>query len=162
MLHLGIFYMPQIYDMGPPALLPLWRKVCWGFFTLKNPTASARFEPANSGTKGQHAAPRPPKPLYSRCTSEPSAACKVVISLIMNLPSREVQVCLWMFHCGNICALDHWIFVLPIVVLKMSPIPSFTSDSIDRIFFWGLQKRSNKMVKQSRYRPGVAQRVPGS
>jgi len=29
---LGIFYMPQIYDMGPMALLPLWRKACWGVF----------------------------------------------------------------------------------------------------------------------------------
>ena len=48
---LGIFYMPQIYDMGPTALLPLRRKACWG------------FEPANLGTKGQHATPRPPKPL---------------------------------------------------------------------------------------------------
>ena len=27
-LNLGIFYMPQIYDMGPTALLPLRRKVC--------------------------------------------------------------------------------------------------------------------------------------
>jgi len=34
--------MPQIYDMGP--------------------TASAGFESANLGTKGQHATPRPPKP----------------------------------------------------------------------------------------------------
>jgi hypothetical protein len=25
-------YMPQIYDMGLPALLPLRRKACWGFF----------------------------------------------------------------------------------------------------------------------------------
>ena len=32
-------------------------------FTLKNPTASAGFEPANLGTKGQHATSRPPKPL---------------------------------------------------------------------------------------------------
>jgi hypothetical protein len=24
--------MPQIYDMGPPALLPLRRKACWEFF----------------------------------------------------------------------------------------------------------------------------------
>jgi hypothetical protein len=30
------------------------------FFALKNPTASARFEPANLGTKGQHTTPRPP------------------------------------------------------------------------------------------------------
>jgi len=29
---------------------------------LKNPTASAGFEPANLGTKGQHATSRPPKP----------------------------------------------------------------------------------------------------
>jgi len=33
-LHLGIFYMPQIYVMGPTALLPLQRKACWGFFPL--------------------------------------------------------------------------------------------------------------------------------
>ena len=63
-LHLGIFYMPQIYDMGPTALLPLRRKVCWGFFfALKNPTTAAGFEPANLGSKGRHATPRPPKPL---------------------------------------------------------------------------------------------------
>ena len=29
------------------------------FFALKIPTASAGFEPANWGTKGQHATPRP-------------------------------------------------------------------------------------------------------
>ena len=34
------------------------------FFALKNPTASAGFEPANLGTKGQHATSRPPKPLH--------------------------------------------------------------------------------------------------
>ena len=56
--------MPQIYDMGPTALLPLRRKACWGFFRPKNPTASAAFEPANLGTKGQHATPRAPKPLF--------------------------------------------------------------------------------------------------
>ena len=33
------------------------------FFALKNPTASAEFEPANLGTKGQHATSRPPKPV---------------------------------------------------------------------------------------------------
>jgi hypothetical protein len=39
--HLGIFYMLQIYDMRTTAL--------------------AGFEPANLGTKGQNATPRPPK-----------------------------------------------------------------------------------------------------
>jgi hypothetical protein len=33
------------------------------FFARKNQTASARFEPASLGTKGQHATSRPPKPL---------------------------------------------------------------------------------------------------
>ena len=33
------------------------------FFALKNPTASAGFEPVNLGTKGQHVTSRPPKPL---------------------------------------------------------------------------------------------------
>jgi hypothetical protein len=51
------------YDMGPTALLPLRRKACWGFFRPKNPKASAACEPANLGTKGQHATSRPPKPL---------------------------------------------------------------------------------------------------
>ena len=32
-------------------------------FRPKNPTASAGFEPANLGTKGQHTTHRPPKPL---------------------------------------------------------------------------------------------------
>ena len=53
--------MPQIYDMRPTALLPLRRKA-WDFFALKNPTASAGFEPANLVTKSQHATSRPPKP----------------------------------------------------------------------------------------------------
>ena len=35
------------------------------FFALKNPTASVGFEPANFGTKGQHATSRPPKPLLN-------------------------------------------------------------------------------------------------
>ena len=33
------------------------------FFDLKNPTGLDGFEPANLGTKGQHATCRPPKPL---------------------------------------------------------------------------------------------------
>ena len=40
------------------------------FFRLKNPTASAWCEPANWGTKGQHATSRPSKPLYTLCISQ--------------------------------------------------------------------------------------------
>jgi hypothetical protein len=47
--------MPQICDMGQTALLPFWRKACWGFFCPKNPTALARSEPAILGNRGQHA-----------------------------------------------------------------------------------------------------------
>jgi len=36
------------------------------FSRPKNSTASAGFEPANLGTKGQHVTPRPPKPLIRR------------------------------------------------------------------------------------------------
>jgi len=55
--------MLQIYDMGPTALLPLRRKACCGFFRPKNPTPSAGIESANLSTKGQHATPRPLKPM---------------------------------------------------------------------------------------------------
>jgi hypothetical protein len=55
--------MSYNYDMGSTALFSLRRKAYWGFFRLKNPTASAGCEPGNLGTKGQHATSRPPKPL---------------------------------------------------------------------------------------------------
>jgi hypothetical protein len=45
--------------MRPKDLFPLRRKA----FALKNPKASAGFEPAKLGTRGQHASSRPPKPL---------------------------------------------------------------------------------------------------
>jgi hypothetical protein len=51
----GIFYMPQICDMGQTALLPLRRKACWGFFRPKNRTGLPGFETANLGTRGQRA-----------------------------------------------------------------------------------------------------------
>jgi len=38
----GIFYMPQICDVGPMALLPFRRKACWGFF---RPEKSWRLRP---------------------------------------------------------------------------------------------------------------------
>jgi hypothetical protein len=51
----GFFYMPKSCDMGQTALLPLRRKVCWGFFRPKNPTVSAGFEPVNLGTRSKQA-----------------------------------------------------------------------------------------------------------
>jgi hypothetical protein len=41
--RLGIFYMPQICDMGPMALLLLRGKACWGFY---RPEKSWRLRPS--------------------------------------------------------------------------------------------------------------------
>jgi hypothetical protein len=46
--NVGIFYMPQIYDMGPTALLPLWTKARWGL----------RVRNREVGTRGQRAKPQ--------------------------------------------------------------------------------------------------------
>ena len=53
--------MPQICDMGQRLYFPSEGRRAEDFFVLKNPTASAGFEPANLGIKGQHATFRPPK-----------------------------------------------------------------------------------------------------
>ena len=60
-----------------------------GFFRPKNPTASSGFEPANLGTKGQHATPRPPKPLSIsyECCKFSSLCDKYDISRLEALPS---------------------------------------------------------------------------
>jgi len=83
--------MPQIYDMGPTALLPLRRKVCWGFFRPKNPTASAGFEPANLGTKGQHATPRPPKPTHDIFISHRKCSNLAVCHYVAKTRMAEIQ-----------------------------------------------------------------------
>jgi hypothetical protein len=62
--HLGIFYMPQILRHGTDGFTsPPKEGVLRIFFRPKNSRASAGFEPANLGTKGQHATPKPSKPL---------------------------------------------------------------------------------------------------
>ena len=55
-VNFGIFYVLYFPSEGRPAE---------DFFRPKNPTASAGFEPANLGTKGQHATARPPRPLLN-------------------------------------------------------------------------------------------------
>ena len=55
------------------------------FFALKNPTASAGFEPANLGTKGQHATSRPPKPLRS------NTGIWYFASFFQNVQKRDIE-----------------------------------------------------------------------
>ena len=57
-MHPGFFYMPQI--LPKEGVLRIFLS------PFKNPTASAGFEPANLGIRGQHATSAPPKPLW-RC-----------------------------------------------------------------------------------------------
>ena len=38
------------------------------FTSLKNPTTSAEFEPANLGSRGDHVTPRPPRPTTGSVT----------------------------------------------------------------------------------------------
>ena len=52
------------------------------FFALKNPTASAGFEPANLGTKGQHATCRP---------SKPGLTLRLLMSYIYGAPILDVS-----------------------------------------------------------------------
>ena len=47
--------MPQSWDMWQILLLPLRGRHAEDFYARKNPTASAGFEPANLGARGQHA-----------------------------------------------------------------------------------------------------------
>jgi hypothetical protein len=62
--HFWILLHAVKHDMGQTALFPSEGRRAEDFFALKNPTALAGFEPANLGTKGQHAISRPPKPLF--------------------------------------------------------------------------------------------------
>ena len=60
--------------MRKTALLPFQGGAGGGraedFFALKNATASAGFEPAKLGTKGQHATSRPPKSPHCLLSTE--------------------------------------------------------------------------------------------
>ena len=60
------------------------------FFALKNPTASAGFEPANLGTKGQHATSRPPKPLSGGMVMN----IRVPLTRLMTISCSKTHTCI--------------------------------------------------------------------
>jgi len=103
--HLGIFYMPHSYDMGPTALRPLQRKARWRFFRPKNPTASAGCKPANLGTKGQHATSRPPKPLSMLHAAKQSNSQCIIPKLVF------LNTALWLRNFTEVAKGNKLIFM---------------------------------------------------
>jgi hypothetical protein len=61
-VQLGIFYMPQICDMGPTALLPFRRKACLRIFYQIRRLRSG-LSPRTWVPEASTLTPRPPKPL---------------------------------------------------------------------------------------------------
>jgi hypothetical protein len=59
------------------------------FFSLKNPTTSGGFEPANLGTKGQHATTRPPKMILAICII---LLCIIYKKTEINIYNRDCKV----------------------------------------------------------------------
>ena len=94
--------------MGPTALLPLQRKA------LKNPTASAGFEPANLGTKGQHATSRPPKPLCG-------VGCLTIYLLFKDARSFEYKVFYYVF--ASLLLGSHKHYSLAYKIMDKNPPP---------------------------------------
>jgi hypothetical protein len=78
------------------------------FLALKNPTASAGFEHTNLGTKGQHATPRPPKPLSF------SISCSVVFYYVL-------------LYCLNFLIFFFLVGTEGVTVLELSYIPAYTT-----------------------------------
>jgi hypothetical protein len=67
-VHLGIFYMLQICDMGPTALLPFRRKACSRIFPLlKIRWLRPGLNPRTWVPEASKLTPRPPKPLFPLC-----------------------------------------------------------------------------------------------
>ena len=62
------------------------------FFALKNPTASAGFEPANLGTKGQYSTSRPPKPLILTLESTPKSSNSLIFIVISLSPTTHTSL----------------------------------------------------------------------
>ena len=59
-----LLYASKSTTWGKRLYFPSEGRRAEDFFNVKNPTASAGFEPPNLGTKGQHATSRAPKPLF--------------------------------------------------------------------------------------------------
>jgi hypothetical protein len=68
-----IFTCRKIYDLGPQALLPLWRSVCCWFIALTNPSPWAGLNPLTLGPVVRTLTITPPRRI-SRPLSGPPLA----------------------------------------------------------------------------------------
>jgi hypothetical protein len=79
------------------------------FFAQKNLMASAGFEPANLGTRGQHASSRPPKQLVCDCVWSVGGMMEIGENLIT---WRKSSACVNMSHTNPTCA-GLWLYLDP-------------------------------------------------
>ena len=77
------------------------------FLTLKNPTASAGFEPANLGTKGQHTTSRPPKPLMPPDLQNTNVRLRWIIPLVLITYTESTKYILDILHWKTLIACWH-------------------------------------------------------
>jgi hypothetical protein len=96
----------------------------------------------------------------------PSPICQYVIKLVVNLPTEEVQLYLWMSRCGKIVHLTTRFFMsqrfniltllsllswcrlsFQIFGLKTFSLPTFALQSLNRIFIWHFGKSSTTCSK---------------
>jgi hypothetical protein len=122
--------------MGPTALLLLRRKACWGFFRPKNPTASAGCEPANLGTKGQHATSRTPRPLkYPAWKLQ--YFCTIYYSIIYGLSGSGTIFCNYLANGTIFKTIRNWQNMCSIfskTLLEKIPIAKIMQQNITQIF----------------------------
>jgi hypothetical protein len=82
----------QICDMGQDGFyFSSEEGVLRIFFALKDPTASAGFEPVNMGTKGQHAASRPPKPGLTLPLLVSYFTCFIPVMYQLSFPNQRLD-----------------------------------------------------------------------
>jgi hypothetical protein len=123
-LHLGISKCCKSTTWDQWLYFPSEGRRAENFFALKNPAASAGFEPVNLGTKGQHATPRPPKPLThclregiqksqtGPCSNQKSQKIIIIQGYrTYTCPLLESERCIneqgnfenWLFHMHFVC-----------------------------------------------------------
>ena len=117
-----------------------------GFFRPKNSKASAGFEPANLGTKGQHATPRPPK----------SIILEYVHFYLTRVWNFEISA---LYNCGYFLFLLENSFMMALLARNMLlilwAVIKMLLYGLDVSSFWLLRRRRGWMSLQT---PQTAQR----